>query len=151
MRFCSRSARKSLDSTAAASTRKGRRGIASLFALAALGLFAGCGGSGNDADDGWFTLVLVPAAGTDPFGDASAAYLYLRIDDESDVLVADEEFPIDGDLTLDHAPTGRQLRFYVEVRDGATPRGVLAEGSSGLHALIKGEHTTITIVLDAPT
>ena len=51
---------------------------------------------------------------------------------------------------MDHAPTGRGLYFVVEVRDGEEPRGVIAAGRSGPHALEKGEHTTVTVVLETP-
>lgn len=121
--------------------------LAVLFA--ALVFTAGCGGSDND--DGWYTLVLVPAPGTDPFADPDAAYLYLRIETGALALVAEEEFPIDADdLSMDHAPTGRGLYFVVEVRDASVPRGLIAEGRSGPHALEKGEHTTVTVVLEEP-
>jgi hypothetical protein len=117
--------------------------------FAALVFVAGCGE--EDDDDGWYTLVLVPAPGTDPFADPDAATLYLRVETGALELVAEEEFPIDAeDLTMDHAPTGRSLYFVVEVRDGETPAGVIAEGRSGPHALEKGEHTTVTVVLEAP-
>jgi len=150
MRFRCGAAQKPLDSTAAALSRKGRRGFA-LAALAAGFLAAaGCGGN-SDKDDGWYTLVLVPAPGTDPFTDPSAEFLYLGIQDSLDTIIADEEFPIDADdLSLDDSPTGRELYFVVEVRNGLTPRGILAAGESGPHALVKDEHTTITVVLEAP-
>lgn len=110
---------------------------------------AGCGE--EDHDDGWYTLVLVPAPGTDPFADPDAAFLYLRIETAAPAMLAEEEFPIDADdLSLDDAPTGRGLYFVVEVRDAAEPRGVIAVGRSGPHALEKGEHTTVTVVLEAP-
>ena len=118
--------------------------------LALLLASAGCGGS-SDGDDGWYTLILVPAQGTDPFNDPDAANLYLRIETATLESLAEEEFPIDSeDLTMDDAPTGRALYFVVEVRDDAQPRGVIAVGRSGPHALEKGEHTTVTVVLEAP-
>ena len=116
--------------------------------LAAVGI-AGCGE--NDSDDGWYTLVLVPAPGTDPFSDPDAESLYLRIETATFELVAEEEFPLaSDDLEMDDAPTGRGLYFVVEVRDAEVPPGVIAEGRSGPHALEKGEHTTVTVVLEAP-
>lgn len=150
MRFRRGNARESSDSTTAALSKKGRRALLSLAAIATLALApAGCGES--DDDDGWYTLVLVPAAGTDPFGDPDAEYLYLGIEDSLQTSLADEEFPLDSDdYVLDDSPTGRELYFVVEVRDGDTPRGVIAAGESGPHALVKGEHTTVTVVLEAP-
>jgi hypothetical protein len=127
------------------STRSGLAWIALL--VAALVFVAGCGES--DDDDGWYTLVLVPAPGTDPFADPDAEFLYLRVETATLELVAEETFPIDADdLSMDDAPTGRGLYFVVEVREADDT--VIAEGRSGPHALEKGEHTTITVVLEAP-
>jgi hypothetical protein len=149
MRFRCGAAQKSFDSTTAALSRKGRW-LAAFAVLAFGSIAAGCGGD-SDNDDGWYTLVLVPAPGTDPFADPTAEYLYLAIEDSLDTIVAEEEFPIDAeDLTLDKSPTGRELYFVVEVRNGLTPRGILAAGESGPHALVKDEHTTITVVLEEP-
>lgn len=152
MRSSRQTARERLDSTPSteALPDKGLRRFAWLAVLVlALVFVAGCGE--DDNDDGWYTLVLVPAPGTDPFADPDAAFLYLRIETGTLALVAEEEFPIDADdLTMDKAPTGRGLYFVVEVRDAAEPRGVIAEGRSGPHALEKGEHTTVTVVLEAP-
>lgn len=147
MRCGSRLARESPDFTRSGARFPWLR----LAAVALLLAMAGCGGGEKDTDDGWYTLVLVPAAGTDPFSDPDAAYLYLRIETASLDALAAEEFPIDAeDLTLDHAPTGNALYFVVEVRDGLEPRGVIAQGRSGPHALEKGEHTTVTVVLEEP-
>lgn len=146
MRSSSRSARGTLDCTLS------RARFPFALALLLVTLFAaGCGGGESDKDDGWYTLILVPAQGTDPFSDPTAEYLYLRVETASLDALAEEEFPIDdGDLTLDHAPTGSGLYFVVEVRNGADPRGVLAVGRSGPHTLEKGEHTTVTVVLEEP-
>lgn len=146
MRSSSRSAREPLDSTLS----RARFPFALVLALL-LATLAGCGGGSADTDDGWYTLILVPAQGTDPFADPTAEYLYLRIETASLDALAAEEFPIDSDdLTMDHAPTGSGLYFVVEVRNGAEPRGVLAVGRSGPHTLEKGEHTTVTVVLEEP-
>lgn len=118
--------------------------------IAALVVAAGCGGS-SDNDDGWFTLVLVPEAGTDPFADPDAEYLYLSIDNSVGESLAEEEFVISsGDFTLDHSPTGRGLYFVVAITDGTPARTVIAAGDSGPHALLEGEHTTVTVVLETP-
>lgn len=118
-----------------------------LLAVAA----AGCGGAERTRDGGWYTLLLVPEAGTDPFSDPDAAFLYLRIEDPDLTVVAEREFPLSAEeYELDDSPTGRDLYFVVEVRDAATPRGVIAEGRSGPHALVKDEHTTVTVVLEEP-
>lgn len=125
----------------------GRFVVAALLLLAA----AGCGGSGSDRDDGWYTLLLVPEAGTDPFAHPAAEFLYLRIETAELEPVAEQEFPLSAEeYVLDDSPTGRELYFVVEVRDAATPRNVLAEGRSGPHALVEDEHTTVTVVLEAP-
>lgn len=124
------------------------KGLALLVLLLAC-LVSGCGE--DDNDDGWYTLVLVPAPGTDPFSDPDSEILYLRIETAALELLAEEEFPLaSDDLQMDDAPTGRGLYFVVEVRDGDVPPGVIAEGRSGPHALEKGEHTTVTVVLEAP-
>lgn len=146
MRFRSGTARQSLDSTTAALSRKGRW----LAAIVLLSFAAGCGGS-EDNDDGWFTLVLVPEAGTDPFADPDAEYLSLSIDNSVGDSLADEEFLIaSGDFTLDNSPTGRGLYFVVAITDGTAARTVIAAGDSGPHALLEGEHTTVTVVLETP-
>ena len=121
------------------------------FALA-LAAAPGCGSGERDGDDGWYTLVLVPEAGTDPFSDPAAEFLYLRIEDRDATPLAEEEFVLgESEYELDDSPTGNELYFVVEVRDGAVPRGVIARGESGPHALKKGEHTTVTVILeDAP-
>lgn len=112
---------------------------------------AGCGGEAEkDTDDGWYTLVLVPEAGTDPFADPDAEFLYLRIEESDLTLVDEAEFALSlGEYELDEAPTGGGLYFVVEVRDGQVPRGVIARGRSGPHTLEKDEHTTVTVVLEA--
>lgn len=127
-----------------------RAGFPWACALALL-LVSGCSGEPSSGDGGWYTLVLVPEAGTDPFSDPAAETLYLRIETESLDSLAEEEFPIDAnDLAMDDAPTGRELYFVVEVRNGNTPPGAIAVGRSGPHNLEKGEHTTVTVVLEEP-
>ena len=129
-------------------SRRARRWLASLGA-AVCAAAAGCGPAEKDGDDGWYSLVLVPEAGTDPFGDPDAEFLYLRIEEVDFTLVDEAEFALSlGEYELDDAPTGSGLYFVVEVRDGEVPRGVLARGRSGPHTLEKDEHTTVTVVLE---
>src|SRR5689334_22968306 len=94
--FCPR---ESLDSTPR-SKAPSRNALRCLLGLAlVLGLFSGCGSKDND--DGWYTLVLVPAAGTDPFADPDAEFLYLRIEDRDLDLIAERAFPLDdGEFVL---------------------------------------------------
>lgn len=141
-----------LEERASFDCRAGRRPLSrrghlrTWLAAAAIALLPAC--ESEDRDDGWYTLVLVPESGSDPFGDPDAVYLYLRIEEADLEVRVEQEFLLGQDeYVLDDAPTGRELYFVVEVRDGAVPRGVIARGRSGPHALLRDEHTTVTVIL----
>ena len=138
------SAGDSRDCTRGSERRKRR--VAGAFLAALASVVAGCG-SPAKSDQGWLTLLLQPAAGTDPFA-PPAQSLYLSIRDHRDSSLVDEQtVPLaDGSFAMEDVPTGFQVDFRVEVLEAGG--GALARGNAGPYLLEKGTHQTVTVVLE---